>query len=324
MIKYLPFELHTHTLHSDGSFTVQELADKVISAGLCGYALTDHNTDSGCTEARNISKSLDIAFIEGIEWTTFFGHITVLGGHYDKDYRMVNPLTVEARLKLALEAGDVAILAHPFRVGTPVCTGCCNSFDFKSYQYLNGYEIWSGSDPSNNVSNKQALIFYNELCKEGYKIAAIYGRDWHRNGKRNDIYAATYLGIEGDNKSPLNALLAIENRRTYISTGIRADIFLKNTNGERIEIGSSISEGEYTLVCEVSQEKAQYANYDIIPEKIEIFGNAISDSNISSVSFGGYAKKIKVKKGYLGVKIVGKLNEKESDLLISSPFYVGY
>lgn len=321
MIKYSPFELHTHTLHSDGSFSVEDLLEKVIASGLSGFALTDHNTDSGCGKARQISNIRGINYIDGIEWTTFYGHITLLGGNYDSDYRLVNPLTVEARLKQALELGDVSILAHPFRVGTPVCTGCCNSFEFNDYQYLSGYEIWSGSDPANNFSNQQALNLYDQLCREGYKIAAIYGRDWHRNGKKDDIYAATYLGMDGAN-SPQNAIKAIKDRRTYISTGIKSDIFLKNLNGNRIEIGSSITEGEYTLVCEISKEKAGFVNYEVNPEKMEISGSAIIDKIVSKVSFGGFAKKIKVTSGYFKIKIIGKLNDKESDLLISSPFYV--
>ena len=57
-MKWIPTELHTHTIHSDGIFTVPRLC---ACAKLHGYemiALTDHNTLSGLEE---LSKEFDVA-----------------------------------------------------------------------------------------------------------------------------------------------------------------------------------------------------------------------------------------------------------------------
>lgn len=50
MKKWYPCELHCHTLHSDGSFTVNELLSAAKSRKLSGICLTDHNTVSGWEE----------------------------------------------------------------------------------------------------------------------------------------------------------------------------------------------------------------------------------------------------------------------------------
>lgn len=55
--KEFKFELHTHTIHSDGAFTPKELVESAKKHGYYGIALTDHNTSSGCREAIEWGKS---------------------------------------------------------------------------------------------------------------------------------------------------------------------------------------------------------------------------------------------------------------------------
>ena len=45
-MNWTPFELHTHTCHTDGQFEPQEIPHYASSQGLKGVALTDHNTIS--------------------------------------------------------------------------------------------------------------------------------------------------------------------------------------------------------------------------------------------------------------------------------------
>lgn len=76
-------ELHCHTYHSDAQFSPAELAESARNMGLDIIALTDHNTMSGYEELA-LTK---IQFIHGIEWTTFFGHMVVLGQKTFVDWR---------------------------------------------------------------------------------------------------------------------------------------------------------------------------------------------------------------------------------------------
>ena len=44
-------DLHTHSIYSDGSLTVEELIDLAIEKGLSHIALTDHDTVDGVRRA---------------------------------------------------------------------------------------------------------------------------------------------------------------------------------------------------------------------------------------------------------------------------------
>ena len=63
------FDLHTHTVVSDGTDTPTELAEKVAEAGLAGFALTDHDTTDGWAAASTAAKHLGLVFIPGMELT---------------------------------------------------------------------------------------------------------------------------------------------------------------------------------------------------------------------------------------------------------------
>ena len=62
------FDLHLHSDNSDGSATVKELVDAVISSGIKIFALTDHDTVAGVDEIENYIPE-DIRFIKGVELT---------------------------------------------------------------------------------------------------------------------------------------------------------------------------------------------------------------------------------------------------------------
>lgn len=64
------FDLHTHSLISDGTTTPSEIAIQAASIGLAGFALTDHDTTAGWAEARTEALRQGIEFLPGIELTT--------------------------------------------------------------------------------------------------------------------------------------------------------------------------------------------------------------------------------------------------------------
>ena len=46
------FDLHCHTTHSDGSLSVEELADAMQQQSVRVWSLTDHDTIAGWDEAK--------------------------------------------------------------------------------------------------------------------------------------------------------------------------------------------------------------------------------------------------------------------------------
>jgi predicted metal-dependent phosphoesterase TrpH len=64
------FDLHTHTVHSDGTTQPEDNVLLAREAGLAGLALTDHDTVSGWTQMRDACTRHGLAFIPGIELST--------------------------------------------------------------------------------------------------------------------------------------------------------------------------------------------------------------------------------------------------------------
>lgn len=72
----MAIDLHVHSNCSDGSFSPKELVDYAIEKGLSAFALTDHDTIDGLTEAISYSESLRKQglfapeIVPGIEFST--------------------------------------------------------------------------------------------------------------------------------------------------------------------------------------------------------------------------------------------------------------
>ncbi len=62
-------DLHTHTVHSDGTLTSRELAAEAKGIGLSAIALTDHNSVSGLDEFLSAASELGVEAAAGVEFS---------------------------------------------------------------------------------------------------------------------------------------------------------------------------------------------------------------------------------------------------------------
>jgi predicted metal-dependent phosphoesterase TrpH len=62
-------DLHTHSLHSDGTLAPAELVARAAARGVALLALTDHDTTAGLAEARQAATAAGIRFVDGVEIT---------------------------------------------------------------------------------------------------------------------------------------------------------------------------------------------------------------------------------------------------------------
>jgi PHP domain-containing protein len=85
--RWLAGDLHTHTVHSDGSVTVPELACRAAGQGLDFLAVTDHNTVSHHAELAGAAARYGVTLLPGQEVTTDTGHANVLGDVGWVDFR---------------------------------------------------------------------------------------------------------------------------------------------------------------------------------------------------------------------------------------------
>ena len=180
MIVYRPFEMHTHTLHSDGRFTLEQLTAAAKAYGYEGIALTDHNTMSGFDGLPEVPVVNGIPVIRGIEWTTFFGHILVLYPERFVDWRRAEPDTIDCYFREIRAADGVIGIAHPFEVGSPLCTGCHFDYNVRDWNLVDYIEVWSKENPTRRFETPLALAMWTDLLNRGYRIAVAWPGGWHR------------------------------------------------------------------------------------------------------------------------------------------------
>ncbi len=73
-------DLHSHSLHSDGEWTVEELIREAKNKGLYAMALTDHDTVKGVKEALSLGEKYGVRVIKGLELSSIkIGDVHILG-----------------------------------------------------------------------------------------------------------------------------------------------------------------------------------------------------------------------------------------------------
>lgn len=81
----MSYDLHFHSIMSDGEFTPEQLIDKAIARGIQAISLTDHDTVAGVERGVLYAKD-KITFIPGIELSAFDDcEVHILG--YNIDYK---------------------------------------------------------------------------------------------------------------------------------------------------------------------------------------------------------------------------------------------
>lgn len=81
------YDLHTHSLASDGTLSAAELVRRAHSAGIDVLALTDHDSVDGLAEARIAASELPIRLVAGVEISVTWNSQTVhiVGLNIDPD-----------------------------------------------------------------------------------------------------------------------------------------------------------------------------------------------------------------------------------------------
>src|SRR5437868_15342826 len=79
-------DLHTHTVHSDGSYTPAEIVDLARRSGLPALAITDHDTLDGIAPAR-AAAGFALEIVTGVEITARYrGRELHLLGYFFCEY----------------------------------------------------------------------------------------------------------------------------------------------------------------------------------------------------------------------------------------------
>ncbi|WP_113673994.1 CehA/McbA family metallohydrolase [Vallitalea guaymasensis] len=165
--KWYKGDLHTHSIHSDGSFTLNEVMDYVKEEGLEYIALTDHNTFSQNTDYKT---SDDLVVIPGVELTTYKGHANFFGCKKPfSHFRYENIEDIRKYMEEGKANDAIISLNHPFHKDK--WKWGLENFDF-SY-----VEIWNSWF---SEGNQRAIDWWHSMLCKGKKIIALGGSDFHR------------------------------------------------------------------------------------------------------------------------------------------------
>lgn len=160
-------DLHVHSVHSDGKYTVDDILRTARLHGLDYIFLTDHNN---YVQNDRLSSSDALVVLPGMEWTHYRGHANFLGVRRPvTDFWSNDRQKTAAVLAQARENGAMVVLNHPF---DPSC-GWKWGFDVP----FDAVEIWNG--PIKAADTAAIEWWHAQLCA-GMRIPAVGGSDFHR------------------------------------------------------------------------------------------------------------------------------------------------
>lgn len=164
-MRWIPVDLHAHTLHSDGAETPAELAARARARGLEALFVTDHNTDAHLPDLPGASLPV---LLPGEEVTTYGGHLNALGITSWVDFRCHAPDGVASAVAEVHRQGAIASVNHPASPGDPWRHGA--ALDIDAVEVWNG--PWSAEDDA-------ALAWWEGLLSDGRRVTAVGGSDTH-------------------------------------------------------------------------------------------------------------------------------------------------
>ena len=195
-------DLHVHTTYSsDASIPPKIIVDQLYAHPFIkAVAITDHNTVEGYYKVRKLASAYqDILIIPGVEVTTIYGDLIVLG----VAELPPEPWTVENIIDFTKKREALTIAAHPYRAyGLGDLT---KNYDVDAIEVLNG-----ASSP--NV-NKMA----ENLAKE-MGLPGVAGSDAHQVNELWTTYTEVHASSDIDEilKAIKNGLIKVASTEKSI------------------------------------------------------------------------------------------------------------
>lgn len=196
-LRWYAGDFHAHTVHSDGSLTIPELAELAASRGLDFLAVTDHNTVSHHPWLAKIDRG--ITLIPGQEVTTDRGHANVFGDVGWVDFRE----PADSWVAHAREHGGLISINHPLG------GDCAWLLPITTRPQV--AEVWSSGWWDRRWG---APLAWADAWRDD--VIAIGGSDFHRHGSDGLPGAPTTWVLAED---PALILDAVAAGRTAVSAG---------------------------------------------------------------------------------------------------------
>jgi len=202
-LRWFAGDFHAHTLHSDGSLSIRQLAAEAVAAGLDFLAVTDHNTVSHHAHLPGVSSEYGLTLLPGQEVTTARGHANAFGSIPWVDFRR-HPQTWVDHVR---DHGGVLSLNHPV-------SGDC-SWQWHLERKPGHAEIMHSSwqaDPADT----SIWSWWNAWG--GASAAPLGGSDFHAYGEGNMVGTPT-TWVAAEDSSVESILEGVKAGRTALSMG---------------------------------------------------------------------------------------------------------
>jgi len=204
-------DLHLHTVHSDGDWTIADLISTARNSGLDFICITDHNTASHHSELDRAVDTAPPLVLRGEEITTYGGHTNAWGlpsgtwidfRAHPGDIARIGDIAAQAH-----RAGALISINHPFAL----CGGCAWSYD-KTAAGFDAIEVWNGAWEQ---VDDEAVAMWDRILQSGRRITAVGSSDSHRAttpiGQPTTHVLAAMLSQE-------SLLEAIRRGRVYVAS----------------------------------------------------------------------------------------------------------
>ncbi|HEV2861389.1 MAG TPA: CehA/McbA family metallohydrolase [Pyrinomonadaceae bacterium] len=216
---WLAGDMHMHTVHSDGDWTVHELAKAAYYSYLDFIFVTDHNTSSHHADVDRVGGiPRELLVLRGEEITTYGGHTNAwglpAGAWVDFRVRPGNSSRMSEVAARAHSLGALVSVNHPFAA----CGGC----DWSYAGALNDFdaiEVWNGEW---DLTDERALKLWDGLLQRGLRPTAVASSDSHR--AQNPIGRPTTHAAASE-LSQVALLRGIRGGRVYLTRGADGPAF---------------------------------------------------------------------------------------------------
>jgi hypothetical protein len=250
-------DLHSHTVHSDGSLTVDERLRGAVERGLDFIAITDHNTVS---HHRELDAWRDrIVPLRGSEVTTFHGHMNVFGLSSPIDWRPERRGGgAKGIVEQAHRQGALISINHPSSFGDPWCVGCHWDYARVDYSTFDTMEVWNGGWADVETANEGNIAFWTDLLDAGLRLTGIAGTDSH--GPKDDddpTLGTTYVHATAPSEAAI--LDGIRHGRVYLSRGPALSFRATGSDGVEVSLPGDQLPADGAIALRVEVERLDQA-----------------------------------------------------------------
>lgn len=216
-------DFHTHSQESgDARPSLDDMAALARSRGLDFLLISDHNTTSQLSWLGDAQdRHPDLLFMPGMEWTSYWGHASVIGSTVFEDQRVgFAGNTLDQVVRGFHLNGALFSINHPALDIGDMCIGCAWKQALPG-EPVDGVEIATGGWAQDGFAfDPAAIAFWDSICASGIHAKAIGGSDDHHAGIDESSTGST-IGqpttmVEADGLSTSAIVAGVRAGRTVV------------------------------------------------------------------------------------------------------------